>query len=55
MHTLLNLRGAIPTFIHISEDKLHEVNVLDFARLYQMHQARALQAPLAGRVVLQVD
>ena len=30
MHTLVNLRGAIPTFIHISEGKLHEVNVLDF-------------------------
>jgi len=30
MHTLLDLRGAIPTFIHISDGKLHEVNVLDF-------------------------
>ena len=29
MHTLLDLRGAIPTFIHISDGKLHEVNVLD--------------------------
>jgi len=24
------LRGAIPTFIHISDGKMHEVNVLDF-------------------------
>jgi IS4 transposase len=30
MHTLLDLRGAIPAFIHISDGKLHEVNVLDF-------------------------
>ena len=28
-HTLLDLRGAIPAFIHISEGKLHDVNVLD--------------------------
>ena len=30
MHTLLDLRGAIPAFIHISDGKMHEVNVLDF-------------------------
>ena len=30
MHTLLDLRGAIPAFIHISNGKMHEVNVLDF-------------------------
>jgi|SRR5579871_3058163 len=30
MHTLLDLRGAIPVFIHISDGKMHEVNVLDF-------------------------
>ena len=29
LHTLLALRGAIPSFIHISDGKLHEVNVLD--------------------------
>jgi Domain of unknown function (DUF4372)/Transposase DDE domain len=29
MHTLLDLRGCIPSFIHISEGKLHDVNVLD--------------------------
>lgn len=29
MHTLLDLRGMIPTFIHISDGKLHDVNVLD--------------------------
>lgn len=29
LHTLLDLRSAIPPFIHISEGKLHEVNVLD--------------------------
>ena len=30
LHTLLDLRGNIPAFIHISDGKLHEVNVLDF-------------------------
>lgn len=29
MHTLLDLRGAIPSFIHISDGKLHDVNALD--------------------------
>ena len=29
MHTLLDLRGNIPSFIHISDGKMHEVNVLD--------------------------
>ena len=29
LHTLLDLRGNIPTFIHISDGKMHEVNVLD--------------------------
>jgi hypothetical protein len=29
MHTLLDLRGAIPTFICITEGKLHDVHFLD--------------------------
>lgn len=29
LHTLLDLRGNIPTFIHITDGKLHDVNVLD--------------------------
>ena len=29
LHTLLDLRGSIPSFIHVSDGKLHEVNVLD--------------------------
>jgi len=29
LHTLLNLRGNIPEFIHISDGKLHDVNILD--------------------------
>lgn len=59
LHTLLDLRGAIPAFIHISDGKMHDVKVLDillieagafyvmdrgyldFARLYQIHQAGA--------------
>lgn len=33
LHTLLDLRGSIPTFIHISDGKLHDVNVLDLIEL----------------------
>jgi hypothetical protein len=29
LHTLLDLRGPIPSFIHISDGKLHDVKVLD--------------------------
>ena len=29
LHTLLDLRGNIPTFIHITDGKTHEVHVLD--------------------------
>ena len=33
LHTLLDLRGSIPTFIHISDGKMHDVNVLDILLL----------------------
>jgi hypothetical protein len=29
LHTLLDLRGNIPTFIYISDGKVHDVNILD--------------------------
>jgi hypothetical protein len=29
LHTLLNLQGSIPEFIHVSDGKMHDVNVLD--------------------------
>lgn len=29
LHTLLDLRGNIPSFIHISDGKMHDINVLD--------------------------
>ena len=29
LHTLLDVRGAIPSFIHITDGKTHEVNILD--------------------------
>src|SRR3984957_13546451 len=29
LHTLLDLRGNIPTFIHIGDGKVREVNILD--------------------------
>jgi Domain of unknown function (DUF4372)/Transposase DDE domain len=67
MHTLLDLRGAIPAFIYISDGKMHEVKVLDFmpveagafyvmdrgyldfARLYNLHQAGAFFVTRAKR------
>jgi hypothetical protein len=33
MHTLLDLKGSIPCFIHISSGKVHDVNVLDILPL----------------------
>jgi hypothetical protein len=30
LHTLLDLRGSIPSFIFISDGKMHDVNVLDY-------------------------
>jgi transposase len=33
MHTLLDLRGSIPAFIHISDGKMHDVNVLDLLHI----------------------
>lgn len=59
LHTLLDLRGNLPTFIRITDGKTHDVNILDelvfeplaiylmdkgyldFARLYQLHNASA--------------
>ena len=29
MHTLLDLRGSIPSFIHVSDGRLHDVHALD--------------------------
>jgi hypothetical protein len=29
MHTLLNLKGSIPAFIHVTDGKYHDVNALD--------------------------
>ncbi len=29
MHTLLDLHGNIPTFIRITDDKTHDVNILE--------------------------
>lgn len=67
LHTLLDLRGSIPAFIHVSDGKMHDVKVLDilpieagafyvmdrgyldFARLYQMHQAGAFFVTRAKR------
>lgn len=44
LHTLLDIRGAIPSFIHISNGKMHDVNVMDMlipeaGALYVMDRA----------------
>jgi hypothetical protein len=33
MHTLLDLKGSIPSFIHVSDGKLHDVHALDLPPL----------------------
>jgi hypothetical protein len=33
IHTLLDLRGNIPSFMHISDGKLHDVNAIDLLKL----------------------
>jgi len=58
MHTLLDLRGNIPSFIHISDGKLGDVNVLDMlvpeaGSIYVMDRGyldfeRLYALPLAG-------
>ncbi len=58
LHTLLDLHGSIPAFIHMSDGKLHDVNVLDmlvpeagafmdracldFERLHRLHPCGSL-------------
>jgi hypothetical protein len=33
LHTLLDLRGSIPAFVHVSDGKMHDVKVLDLLTL----------------------
>lgn len=33
LHTLLDIRGSIPVFIHITDGKFHDVNVLDILEI----------------------
>jgi IS4 transposase len=33
LHTLLDLKGAIPAFIHVSDGKMHDVHMLDLLSL----------------------
>jgi hypothetical protein len=65
LHTLLDLRGPIQTFIEITDGKLPDVRILDLLVVepgvyYVMDRGYldrlpALQATLAGGAVLQVD
>ena len=53
MHTLLDLRGNIPSFIHISDGKLHDVHALDMivpeaGAIYVMDRAYVDFARLYG-------
>ncbi len=50
LHTLLDLRGAIPAFIHISDGKMGDVNVLDMlsfeaGAFYVVGPAKFIQLP----------
>ena len=59
MHTLLDLRGAIPAFIHISDGKMHEVNVLDFlaaaARAPRSHPFDRITPPTSQNSAVKSD
>lgn len=53
LHTLLDLRGSILSFIHISEGKLHDVNVLDLmipepTAIYVMDRAYVVASRRTG-------
>src|SRR5258707_3600169 len=53
MHTLLDLRGNIPSFIHVSDGKLHDVHALDLllpeaGRIYVMDRGYVDFARLHG-------
>ena len=48
MHTLLDLRGNIPSFIHISDGKLHDVHALDML-LPVSNRPRARPGHTVGR------
>jgi hypothetical protein len=61
MHTLLDLRGNIPSFIHISDCKLHDVNILDqlipetaglLRHGSRLHRLPALVSAASGRQLL---
>lgn len=54
LHTLLDLRGNIPSFIHISDGKIHDVNVLDLllpepGAYYVMDRRRPYVCPPSRR------
>ncbi len=59
LHTLLDLRRSIPAFIHISDGKMHEVNVLEMLTFEPGTSSPehnfTIQEPMAGRIVLQMD
>ena len=38
LHTLLDLRGSIPSFIFISDGKMHDVNILDHLVLARLRR-----------------
>ncbi len=40
-HTLLDLRGSIPTFIDITHGRCNDLRVLDHERLFRLHQSGA--------------
>ena len=49
MHTLLDLRGAIPAFIHVSDGKMHDVGVLVLRYGSRLSRLRAtVQTPSGG-------
>jgi N-acetylglucosaminyl-diphospho-decaprenol L-rhamnosyltransferase len=43
LHTLLDRRGNIPSFIHVSDGKMHDVNLLNLLSLPEAERSRAFR------------
>jgi hypothetical protein len=61
LHTLMSLKGSIPTFIRITDGKVHDVNILEIhlpnEQLFTggTDNRSTLQVPLADRNLFQMD
>ena len=55
LHTLLDLRGNIPSFIHISDGKMHDVNILDLLCQSRAHSTSWIEATWTSSGLAKLD